>query len=148
MTNAAAHTGREVVLNLDLRDFFPTLTWVRVRGLFRSLGYAPEAATVLALLCTEAEVDEVLVDGRRWYVHRSARHLRRARRARPPSTNLVCVRLDQRLTGLAAKLGWTYTRYADDLTFSGPPGSLKTLLGAVRAIVEDEGSASTPTRRA
>jgi RNA-directed DNA polymerase len=139
VTNARAHVGRDVVVNLDLKDFFPTLTWVRVRGLFASLGYSPEASTILGLLCTEPEVDEVEIDGRRWFVHRSERHLPQGSPCSPAITNLVCVRLDQRLTGLARKLGYTYTRYADDLTFSGPPENVKTLLGAVRAIVDDEG---------
>ncbi|MEQ1506634.1 MAG: reverse transcriptase family protein [Myxococcota bacterium] len=139
VTNAAAHVGKDVVVNFDLKDFFPTLGWVRVRGLFRSLGYSPEAATVFALVCTAAEVDEVEIDGRRWFVHRSERVLPQGSPCSPAITNLVCVRLDQRLTGLARKLGYTYTRYADDLTFSGSPDSLKTLIGAVRAIVTDEG---------
>ena len=139
VTNAAAHVGRDVVVNMDLKDFFPTLTWVRVRGLFRSLGFSPAASTTLGLLCTEAEVDEVEIDGRRWYVHRSERHLPQGSPCSPAITNLVCVRLDQRLSGLARSLGYTYTRYADDLTFSGPPNNVKTLLGAVRAIVGDEG---------
>jgi retron-type reverse transcriptase len=59
-------------------------------------------------------------------------------------TNTLCLRLDRRLTGLAAKLGWRYSRYADDLTFSLPESHkgkprLGSLLGSTRRIVEDEG---------
>ncbi len=146
VTNAAVHVGREVVVNLDLKDFFPTLDHRRVRGLFRSLGYSQEASTILALLSTAAEVDEVELDGRRWYVHRGERRLPQGSPCSPAITNLVCRRLDQRLTGLAKKLGYTYTRYADDLTFSGPPTHVQRLLGAVRGVVGDEGFVVHPDK--
>ncbi len=139
VTNAAPHVGKRVVVNFDLQDFFPTVRFPRVWGLFRSLGYPPGTATVLALVCTEPDVDEVELDGKRWFVHRSERKLPQGSPCSPAITNLLCRRLDQRLTGLARKHGFTYTRYADDLTFSGEPEALSTLLGAVRAIVEDEG---------
>jgi RNA-directed DNA polymerase len=139
VTNAQPHVGRRVVVNFDLQDFFPTITYPRVWGLFRSLGYPPATCTVLALATTEPLVDEIQLDGRRWFVHRSERHLPQGSPCSPVITNLLCRRLDQRLTGLARKLGMTYTRYADDLTFSGDPDALSTLLGAVRAIVLDEG---------
>jgi hypothetical protein len=53
MTNAVPHVGRQVVLNADLKDFFPSITFPRVKGIFQALGYSPAAATILALLCTE-----------------------------------------------------------------------------------------------
>lgn len=146
VTNAAAHVGREVVVNLDLKDFFPTLTFPRVRGVFQALGYSPEVATLLGLLCTEPEVAEVELDGRRWFVHRSERFLPQGSPCSPAITNLVCRRLDQRLAGLAEKLGFTYTRYADDLTFSGAPDRVRTLLKAVDAIVTDEGFTVHPDK--
>ena len=131
VTNAACHVGRDVVVNLDLKDFFPTLTWLRVRGLFQSLGFSPEASTIFSLLCTEAETDEIVLDGQRLYVQRSGRRLPQGSPCSPAITNLVCTRLDQRLSGLARKLGYTYTRYADDLTFSGSPERVSTLLKVV-----------------
>ena len=62
----------------------------------------------------------------------------------PALTNTLCLRLDRRLTGLAARLGWRYTRYADDLTFSLPEAlqdkpKLGVLLGSIGRIVVDEG---------
>lgn len=146
VTNARPHVGKAVVVNLDLKDFFPTLTWLRVRGLFRSLGFSSEVSTVLGLLCTEPEVDEVEIDGKRWFVHKTERLLPQGSPCSPAITNLICVRLDQRLTGLARKLGFTYTRYADDLTFSGTPERVQTLLGAVRRIVADEGFVLHPDK--
>ncbi|MEO0600137.1 MAG: reverse transcriptase family protein [Myxococcota bacterium] len=140
VTNAAAHVGRAVVLNLDLRNFFPTLSYPRVYGLFASLGYSREASTLLSLLCTEPEVDEVELDGRTWYVHASERHLPQGSPCSPALTNLICRRLDRRLHGLAESLGFAYTRYADDLSFSHPSGDANVgrLLKAVRDIVADE----------
>src|SRR5262249_14930317 len=59
VSNAAPHAGADVVVNLDLKDFFPTITYRRVRGVFRKLGYSEQVATILALLCSEPEVDAV-----------------------------------------------------------------------------------------
>lgn len=146
VTNAAAHVGRGVVVNMDLRDFFPTLTFPRVRGLFRHLGYSPEAATLLALLTTEPETMEVELDGKRWHVALGERRLPQGSPASPAITNLICRKLDVRLTKLAAKLGGTYTRYADDLTFSGDALRVSTVLKAVPRVVADEGFTVHPDK--
>ena len=53
VTNATPHVGSSVVINADLSDFFPSITFARVDGLFRRIGYSPAVATILALLCTE-----------------------------------------------------------------------------------------------
>jgi RNA-directed DNA polymerase len=53
VTNALPHVGKRVVANLDLKDFFPTITFRRVKGLFAKLGYSESVATVLSLLLTE-----------------------------------------------------------------------------------------------
>jgi retron-type reverse transcriptase len=144
LTNAAAHTGAKLVLHLDLKDFFPTVTFPRVKGVFRKAGYREQVATLLALLCTEAPREIVQEDGKTYYVSLGPRCLPQGAPTSPALTNTLCLRLDQRLSGLAAKLGWRYTRYADDLTFSLPLGNqgkprLGTLLGLVRRIVEAEG---------
>ncbi|MCK6517080.1 reverse transcriptase family protein [Myxococcota bacterium] len=117
-TNAAAHNGALVVLKLDLKDFFPTLTLPRVKGLFRRAGYREQVATLLALLCTESPREIVEQDGKRLFVALGPRCLPQGAPTSPAITNAVCMRLDRRLAGAAAKLGWRYTRYADDLTFS------------------------------
>ncbi len=149
-TNAVPHVKRAVVVNLDLKDFFPTIAFPRVKGIFRTLGYSPAAATVLALLATEAPRREVEYDGRRWHVALGPRALPQGACTSPALSNLAARMLDRRYAGLAAKLGWTYTRYADDLTFSGdaliPKGqkdvrSVAWLLARTRHIAEDEGFA-------
>ncbi|MCB9595992.1 MAG: RNA-directed DNA polymerase [Sandaracinaceae bacterium] len=142
VTNAAPHVGRDVVVNLDLEDFFPTITFARVRGLFTSLGYSPAVATVLALLTTEAPRRRLTYAGRPYFVAVGRRGLPQGACTSPALSNLVARKLDRRMAGLAKKLGWTYTRYADDLTFSAPAGQRDTvgrLFAHVRHIVQDEG---------
>ncbi len=142
VSNASAHVGRDLVVNWDLKDFFPTVTYRRVKGLFQSLGYSEKVATVLALICTEPDAEEVELDGERFFVHISERRLPQGAPTSPAITNLLCRRFDSRLKGTADKLGFTYTRYADDLSFSTSGESkehLHKLLWRVRAIVTDEG---------
>ncbi len=144
VTNAAPHTGKRVVLNADLKDFFPTITLPRVRGVFENLGYSPAAATILALLCTEAPRRPMEYAGKRYEVATGPRALPQGACTSPALSNLVVRRLDSRLSGIAAKLDWTYTRYADDLTLSadGEAGDkVGYLLARIRHIVQDEGFA-------
>ena len=75
VTNARPHVGKDVVVNLDLKDFFPSITFPRVRGLFESLGYSPAVATLLALLTTEAPRVQVLHDGTPFWVAAGERAL-------------------------------------------------------------------------
>lgn len=150
VTNAVPHVRRAVVVNVDLKDFFPTVTFPRVKGVFQSLGYSPAVATLLALLATEAPRRTVEYEGRAYHVAIGPRALPQGASTSPALSNLVVRKLDRRLAGLAPKLGWTYTRYADDLTFSGDtltpkgeknPKSVAWLLARVRHIVEAEGFA-------
>ena len=121
-SNALAHVNSQVVVSLDLKDFFPSFTFKRVKGLFRRSGYYDGIATLLALLCTESERQEVELEGKKYYVAMGARCLPQGSPASPALTNAACLRLDRRLAGWAEKHGWRYTRYADDLTFSLPQG--------------------------
>ncbi len=139
-TNALPHVGRAVVVNLDLKDFFPTVGFRRVKGLFAQLGYAESVAVVLALLCTEPPRVQAEIDGRVLHVALGDRVLPQGACTSPAITNCICRRLDRRLRGMAAHSNFTYTRYADDLTLSGDdPGRLGGLLGAVRRVVGEEG---------
>jgi retron-type reverse transcriptase len=142
VTNARAHVGKKVVVNLDLRDFFPSITFPRVRGLFESVGYSPCAATILTLLVTEAPRMKVESDGEVRLVAAGDRALPQGACTSPAISNLVARKLDRRLAGLAHKLGFAYTRYADDLTFSADStDQLGYLLCRVRHIVAAEGFA-------
>jgi hypothetical protein len=151
LTNAAAHTDTQVVVKVDLKDFFHTVTLRRVKGIFRKAGYREQVATLLALLCTESPREVVEVEGQTYYVSLSPRCLPQGAPTSPALTNTLCLRLDRRLSALAASLGWRYTRYADDLTFSLPSGHkgkprLGGLVGQVRRIVEAEGFHINPDK--
>jgi retron-type reverse transcriptase len=144
LTNARPHAGREVVLNMDLEGFFPSITFPRVRSVFHRLGYSPAVATVLALLCTECPRRQVEYDGKPYFVATGPRGLPQGACTSPGLSNQVARRLDKRLGGLAGKLGLTYTRYADDLTFSGGKDlneRVGYLMARVRHIAAEEGFA-------
>ncbi len=111
VTNAAPHEGARVVLKVDLADFFPTIHHRRIEGLFAFYGYPPDVARLLAGLCTHRAR---LPDGRVVWPG----VLPQGAPTSPALANVVCRRLDARLARLAKKVGATYTRYADDLTFS------------------------------
>lgn len=150
VSNAAPHAGRAVVVNVDLKDFFPTIDLPRVRGVFTQLGFGKQVATTLALLCTEAPTEQVGIDGETFHVALGPRVLPQGAPSSPALTNILCRRLDARLLGAAAKLGFTYTRYADDLTFSGDEAARKLagkLLWRVRQIVIDEGFTPHPKKQ-
>jgi retron-type reverse transcriptase len=143
-TNARPHVGKQLLVNADLKDFFPTITFHRVLGAFTTLGYSPAAATVLALLCTEAPRRTVDYAGQIFQVATGPRVLPQGACTSPALSNLIARRLDARLSGIAAKLGWQYTRYADDLTFSAGPEAeplqkIGYLLARIRHIAQDEG---------
>ena len=147
VSNARAHLGRKIVINIDLKDFFPTITYRRVRGMFRHLGYSEPLATVMALLCTEPEIEQVELDGEMYYVAQSERRLPQGSPASPAITNIICRRLDKRLMGQAESFGFTYTRYADDITLSGDePRQVCNVLRGVNDIVAHEGFTVHPDK--
>lgn len=143
-SNALPHVGQALLVNVDLKDFFPTITFPRVLGALQQLGYSPAVATVLALLCTESPRRKVEYAGQVYYVATGPRALPQGACTSPPLSNLIARRLDSRLNGLVEMLGWKYTRYADDLTFSAaaslePQQRVGYLLARLRHIVQDEG---------
>ncbi len=139
--NAARHAGRAVVARIDLKDFFPSVTLPRVRRLFRDMGYGGGVATLFALIATEAPRAAVALDGRTRFVALGERSLPQGACTSPALTNLLCRRMDARLAGAAEALGFRYTRYADDLTFSHAEGSAPVgiLLALARRIIADVG---------
>ena len=152
VSNAAPHAGQAIVINLDLKDFFPSIAYPRIKGVFRALGYSEATATLLALLCSENVCDELQVDGERFFVGRTARErvLPQGAPTSPMLTNILCRTLDKRLQGVATKLGFNYTRYADDLSFSASgdaAGLTGRLLRQVHHILESEGFAPHPDKQ-
>ncbi|MFL6658113.1 MAG: reverse transcriptase domain-containing protein [Massilia sp.] len=150
VSNAMPHIGQAVVINLDLKNFFPSIGMPRIKGVFNALGYSEQVATTLALLCTEAPTEEVSIDGEKFFVAHGERALPQGAPSSPALTNILCRRMDARLQGCAAKLGFTYTRYADDLTFSGDASARKLagkLLWRAKQIVAAEGFAPHPDKQ-
>jgi RNA-directed DNA polymerase len=143
LTNARPHVGSAVVLNCDLCDFFPSITANRVIGFFRQIGYSPAVATIMGLLTTECPRRKVLFRGEPWYVATGSRGLPQGACTSPALSNLISRRLDARLHGIARRLGWTYTRYADDITLSAkePSERIGYMLARVCHIAENEGFA-------
>lgn len=141
VTNAQLHVGAAVIINFDLKNFFPTISYQRVKGLFRSFGYSESAATIFSLICTELETETVELHGQTYFVATRDRQLPQGSPASPMISNLICRRLDRRLTQIATHLEFTYTRYADDLTFSTQLDNprIAKLLSTVRSIVNHEG---------
>jgi retron-type reverse transcriptase len=139
-TNARPHTGKRIVLKMDLQDCFPSIHFGRVRGLLIALGYGYPVATCLAVLMTEAERQRVEADGTIYHVPVGPRYCVQGAPTSPGLCNAVLMRLDRRVAGLASKYGYHYTRYADDLTLSGNDASrVQTLISVVKRIVRDEG---------
>ncbi|MFM2318792.1 MAG: hypothetical protein RLZZ215_1413 [Pseudomonadota bacterium] len=143
-TNAAEHTNSQVLVKVDIKNFFPSISWRRVKGVFRKAGYPEQIATLLALLCTESPREMVEHDGKPVYVALADRCLPQGAPTSPALTNALCLGLDRRLTGFAQKAGWRYTRYADDLSFSLPlthqeKPEISRLLGTLKRILGDEG---------
>ena len=116
---------RRIVVKFDIKGFYPTVTFRRVKGLLRRAGLGEQVATLMALLATESPREEVVTHGRTHYVATGPRSLPQGAPTSPSITNALCLRLDCRLSGLARKLGCRYTRYADDLTFSWHGGRIQ-----------------------
>lgn len=139
--NARLHSGKACVIRLDLRDFFGTVTFHRIRGFFESLGYNPGVASVLALICTDAPRSRVTLDGTTQMVIVGDRSLPQGACTSPDLANLITIGLDARIGGLARKFGYTYTRYADDLVLSTVNEEIFAagVISAVSRVCRDEG---------
>lgn len=148
VTGARAHVGKRLLVRLDLRDFFPSVTFARVRGLLVAYGYGCPVATALAVILTEAERQPVVVDGATFHVPVGPRHCVQGAPTSPGICNAIVLRLDRRMLGLARRFGADYTRYADDLTFSGEldRAAASRLLHHARAIVRTEGFATNEAK--
>ena len=128
------HAGQVLVLRMDLQDFFPTIEPSRLTGLLMSLGYPEEVARTLTAICSNRvphDVWQTFPNRDHWEQRRRSElllqrpHFPQGAPTSPAIANLCTYRLDCRLTGLAAWAGATYTRYADDLLFSGGPDFAK-----------------------
>ena len=118
--NAAPHLGKRYVLKMDIHDFFGSIRSPRVRQTFKKIGYPENVSKVLGALCC---------------LHR---HLPQGAPTSPALSNIVGYEMDKKLAALAAEYGLTYTRYADDLTFSGDVFPKEQIIPQVKRIIRDE----------
>ena len=122
--NASLHVGKHYVYNIDLKDFFPSIDQARIWKclqlqpfcLTKESGRLALANIIAALCCTPMEVDRINAEGRWEKVIRNV--LPQGAPTSPLMTNVVCQKLDYLLTAVARRFGLTYSRYADDITFS------------------------------
>jgi RNA-directed DNA polymerase len=150
-TFVAPHTGQRIVLKMDMQDFFPSIRAARIQTIFRTAGYPESVADRLGGICTNAvprslwsdpalNIDPLrLREARSLY---SRPHLPQGAPTSPALANLCAYRMDCRLDGLARSVGAQYTRYADDLAFSGGKlleSSAIRFSIHVAAIVHEEG---------
>ncbi len=141
VSNAKLHLDKDVVINQDLKNFFPTITYKRVKGVFKSLGYSEQISVILALLCTEPKIMDVDVLGENYYAQIGERFLPQGSPCSPAITNILCRKLDYRLDGLAKHYGFEYSRYVDDITFSGTKNEyehITSILKYSKKIVSEE----------
>lgn len=120
LDNAKNHIDQNCVINLDLKDFFPNISSKKVYIMFRQVGYSVKESILLTKLCT--------------YENK----LPQGAPTSPFISNIMCKNLDKRLKGLCLKNGFMYSRYADDLTFSGNKNIL-FYLNKIKKIIESEG---------
>lgn len=144
LTSAKAHsTSPDLLINIDLENFFPTITFERVRGLYQSFGYSGYIASLLAMICTYCERMPLEIKGEIKYIKTSDRILPQGSPASPMITNIICRNIDKRINGLCEKLGVTYTRYADDMSFSYTGNTdefaIGSFLNSINKIIEAEG---------
>lgn len=129
VTGAQVHVGQNFVYNIDLKNFFPSITSGRVyaRMLSRPFSCSKEVASLIAdLCCYENNFGKVLPQGAP---------------TSPTLTNIICDRLDVKLSHLAKAYGLYYTRYADDITFSGMTNMFTedgNFCKSMRNIIENE----------
>ena len=143
LTNARPHVGQAILVKFDLTNFYTTVSFARVVAIFRSLGYSREVAIWLSLLTTSAVPGNLGFQEQGPYaiVSYLRRHLPQGAPTSPALANLSAFGLDVRLSGLAKSFGANYTRYADDLTLSGPDElshGLATIIPLVQQIVRQE----------
>ncbi len=120
LDNAVTHEEQECVINIDIVNFFTSIKGIRIYKVYRYLGYTKQVSSILTSLCTK---DDCLPQGAP---------------TSPYLSNIVCRKLDKRISKLADYAGAKYSRYADDITISGPV-HIQGFLETIKKILVDEG---------
>jgi RNA-directed DNA polymerase len=121
LTNAKRHIAKKVVVKMDVKEFFPSITFERALGMFASLGYPRQVALLLTRLVTH--------NGK----------LPIGAPTSPAISNIVCRRLDRRFSRLGEKAGFDYSRYADDITISSNNTGVNRMIPFFKEIIKEEG---------
>jgi len=116
LDNARRHRDNRFFLCMDIENFFPSISYAKVYTVFKTVGYNPHVSHILASICTcKGKLPQGGVTS-------------------PYLSNIICMRLDHRVSGYVGKRNVTYTRYADDMVFSSLTSS--RLVGIKRFVVE------------
>jgi len=127
--NAEPHKGANAVLSIDLKDFFPTVKRNQIYSIFKTIGYNTTISAILTNICT---FEGVLPQGSP---------------CSPKLANLSAWTLDVRIQGYVGKKGITYTRYADDLSFSALiPSKLVKIIPMIKSIIKNENFEVNPIK--
>jgi retron-type reverse transcriptase len=127
VTNAKKHLNTECVISFDIKNFFPSIYFKKIFLLFYYYGYTKELSYILAKLCTYKDI------------------LPQGSPASPYLSNIICLKLDKRLSCLATTFKANYTRYADDITFSGNK-NIQKFTDTAKKIIMDEGFEINPNK--
>ncbi len=120
--NALNHISNKYLMIIDIKDFFPSITYNKVYNVFKAVGYEPSICHILTSICT---YENKLPIGAP---------------SSPALSNIICYRLDMRIAGYAGIRNITYSRYADDLCFSSlSPAKLVGIKSFVEEILKSEG---------
>lgn len=144
--NAKVHENSEVILKVDLLKFYDTITEKRVYGVFKSLGYVNNLAYSFAKIATAKhresywnDFDENSKEILKELVENKPSILPQGAPTSPMLSNILATKMDYRFEALAKKLKFSYSRYADDLTFSINKDGKLPSLKLIEKIINDEG---------
>jgi retron-type reverse transcriptase len=121
LTNARKHLLKQVVVRVDLKDFFPSISLHQARRVFIKAGYPYTVANILANLSTREGVLPIGAP------------------TSPALANQVCQKLDRRIWALSYRAQFFYTRYADDLVFSSYNRKFGALVPFLKQVITEEG---------
>lgn len=152
--NARIHENKKYILNLDMQDFFESITKERVERLFYQLGYRQELAVFMADVCTtilnKDYIKWKLGEERARYfeplMHKTEPFLVQGAPTSPAIANLICYGMDKKLMKYAARHGINYSRYADDITFSSDDITQLPKIGYIKRLMKEEHFALNETK--
>ena len=148
INNASPHLNKKVVVKMDLKDFFFSISFARVRGYIHSLGYSSGIATVLALICCDCQREIIDYKGKKYFVAKSRRRLQQGAITSPILSNLIATHMDKRISALIKSCDQdaSYTRYADDLAISFNENFSEKILSLINKIIKEEGFYINPQK--